>query len=117
VQAWNADSLVVFGGPLFNRHRVQIVNFAETQPYPAVYGLRDFVDPPANGVLSRGQNLPASFARAAAMLADIATGVSTPATMPVEDPPVIEQIANNTRALALGLTIDPAVLAACDAVI
>jgi len=105
--------IVLVDGMLF-QERERIAQLAASARLPAVYAFRQHVD--AGGLLSYGVNLAENFRRAATYVVKILKGAK-PADLPVEFPNKLELIINLKTAKALGLDIEPTLLARADEVI
>jgi putative ABC transport system substrate-binding protein len=105
--------IVLVDGMLF-QERERIAQLAASARLPAVYAFRQHVD--AGGLLSYGVNLAENFRRAATYVVKILKGAK-PADLPVEFPNKLELIINLKTAQALGLDIEPTLLARADEVI
>jgi ABC-type uncharacterized transport system substrate-binding protein len=111
----NHDQGVVVMSPAFMFvHRKAVIDLAATQRIPAIYELRNFVEP--GGLMSYGVNLSEMERRAATYVDKILKGTK-PADLPVEQPTKFELVINLKTAKALGLTIPPSVLLRADEVI
>jgi putative ABC transport system substrate-binding protein len=109
-----ADSVLVFGGPVFNSQRKQIADLAVKSRLPAIYPRPEFVE--AGGLMTYGPSVNDLFRRAATFVDKILKGTK-PADLPVEQPIKFEFIINLKAAKQIGLTIPPNVLARADRVI
>jgi putative ABC transport system substrate-binding protein len=98
----NADVLVVLNDPFVFTYRKLIVEAANEQQLPGVYGFREFVDD--GGFVSYGAQLTETYRGAARYLDQILRGAK-PADLPVQLPTKFELIVNLKTAKALGLTI------------
>jgi putative ABC transport system substrate-binding protein len=105
--------IVLVDGMLF-QERDRIAQLAASARLPAVYAIREHVD--AGGLISYGVNLAENFRRAATYVVKILKGAK-PADLPVEFPNKLELIINLKTAKALGLDIEPTLLARADEVI
>jgi len=81
---------------------------------PAIYSIRDFVD--VGGFLCYGPDARQLYRRAAELADKILKG-EKPAEIPVEQPTRFNLIVNLKAAKALGLSIQPTLLALADEVI
>jgi putative tryptophan/tyrosine transport system substrate-binding protein len=104
----------VFLSSLVVRRSGDVTAFALRHRLPAVYGTRLFAE--RGGLLSYGPDLVDPYRRAATYLDKIFRG-AMPAELPVEQPVKFELVINLKTAKALGLTIQPSVLARADEVI
>jgi putative ABC transport system substrate-binding protein len=102
-----ADSLAPLGGPFFLPLVPQIVAFAARNALPAIYTARTYVA--AGGLIMYGQDITASFKRAATYVDKILKGAK-PADLPVEQPTTFDFVINLRTAKALGLSIPQLVL-------
>jgi putative ABC transport system substrate-binding protein len=108
------EGLIAIEDPLTYDHRREIVEFAAKNKFPAIYGLREFVE--AGGLIAYGANLPDLSRRAATYIDKILRG-DKPDDLPVEQPTKFDFLINVAAAKALNLTISPALLARADEVI
>src|SRR5262245_38566145 len=106
-----AEALILLEDPVMFDHRAAIVEFADRERLPAIYGLREFVD--AGGLMSYGYDLVEVYRRGAIKVDKILKGAK-PAGLPVEQPTKFELVINFKTAKALGLTIPPSVLGRAD---
>lgn len=109
-----ANALITVEDPLTVNFRKQIADFAAKNRLPTMSGLREFVD--AGGLLSYGPALADLYRRAAGYVDKILKGAK-PSELPVEQPTKFEFVVNLKTARALGVTIQPDMLAIADAVI
>jgi putative ABC transport system substrate-binding protein len=110
----NADAVIVFAHALTIGNRSSIVELANRQRLPAMYGIREFVD--EGGLIAYGPSLRATSKRAAFFVDKILNGAK-PADLPVEQPTKFELVINLKTAKILGFTIPPSLLARADEVI
>jgi putative tryptophan/tyrosine transport system substrate-binding protein len=108
------DALFVFPDPLMFGNRSNIVDFANKNSIPALFGAREFVE--AGGLMSYGSDYPAIFRRAGNYVGRILNGES-PADLPVERPTKFDLIINLKTAKAFGFDIQPMLIARADEVI
>jgi ABC-type uncharacterized transport system substrate-binding protein len=109
-----ADAVLVFGNPILNAHRKQIVELAGKHRLPAAYGRPEFID--AGGLMYYGTNYSDLYRRAATYVDKILKGAK-PADLPIEQPTKFEFVINLKAAKQIGLTIPHKVLAKADRVI
>ncbi len=114
MQRERAQALIVPQNPFTEEHRKQIVDLALKHRLPTMFESRSLVN--AGGLMSYGANNPALRRRLAHYVDKIFKGAK-PADLPIEQPTVYELVVNLKTAKALGLTIDPSVLARADEVI
>jgi len=109
-----ADAVLVFGGPLFNSQRTQLVQIAVKSRLPAIYNGTEIVED--GGLMSYAASGTDLFRRSATYVDKILKGAK-PADLPLEQPKKFEFIINLKAAKQIGLTIPPNVLARADRVI
>ena len=109
-----ADALLVFGNPIFNLQRQQVIDLVTKHRLPASYRQPEYSD--AGGLMTYGPNYPEMFRRAATYVDKILKGAK-PGDIPVEQPIKFEFILNLKAAKQIGLTIPPNVLVRADRVI
>ena len=109
-----ADAFVIATDPILLDRREQIVSFAERHGLPAVYFVRQFAV--AGGLLSYGPSISGMYRQAGLYVGQILKGAN-PAEMPVMQPTQFEFVLNLKTARALGLNLQPTVLATADEVI
>ena len=109
-----AQALLAFDDPLTIAYRPRIVALAASSHLPALYGFREFPDD--GGLMSYGPSFVVLFRRAAAFVDKILKGAK-PADLPVEQPTKFELVINLKSAKALGITVQPSLLARADAII
>jgi putative tryptophan/tyrosine transport system substrate-binding protein len=114
VRRERSDALLVLADPTFVFHRKRIVEFANQQRLPAMYPHREYAE--AGGLMAYGTDLRDNYRRAATYVDKILNG-ATPADLPVEQPTKFELVINLKTAEALGLTIQPSLLARADQVL
>jgi putative ABC transport system substrate-binding protein len=107
-------ALMVGPDPMFNTHRVRLVELAAKHHLPTMYGLREFVE--VGGLMFYGASLPHMYVHAATFADKILKG-TRPANLPIEQPTKFELVINLRAAKALGLTIPPILLLRSDEVI
>jgi class 3 adenylate cyclase/ABC-type uncharacterized transport system substrate-binding protein len=110
----NPDILVVLNDPFLFTYRKLIVEAANKQQLPSVYGFREFVED--GGLISYGTAIPDTYRRAAGYV-DRILKWEKPADLPVQLPTKFEMVVNLKTAEALGLTIPQTLLATADDVI
>jgi putative ABC transport system substrate-binding protein len=110
----NPDILVVLNDPFLFTYRKLIVEAANMQQLPGVYGFREFVED--GGLISYGTAIPDTYRRAAGYVDRILKGEKA-ADLPVQLPTKFEMVVNPKTAEALGLTIPQTLLATADDVI
>ena len=108
------DALAFLADAEFDAARQHVVSLATQYGSPAIYEHRAFVE--AGGLMSYGPNLDSISRRAATFVDRIIKG-DRPAELPVEEPTTFELMVNLKTAKALGLTIQPTLLARADEVI
>ena len=108
------DALFVVPDHFLFTQRARILDFALTNRFPAVYGLKEYV--PDGGLLALGPNRDEMFRRTALYVDKILKGAK-PSDLPVEQPTKFELVVNMKTAKALGLTIPPSLLLRADQVI
>jgi hypothetical protein len=108
------EGLREFPEPLLWTHRRHIVDAAQAERLPAIFGYRDAAE--LGALMSYGPDLVDLFKRGAGYVDKITKGAQ-PADLPVEQPTKFELVTNLKTANALGLTIPPAILARADEVI
>ncbi len=110
----NADSLFVSPERIMFKHRKRIVDFANTNRLPAMFGGRKFVE--IGGLMSYYTDWD-DLKRGAAVYVDKIFKGRKPAELPVEWPTKFELVINLRTAKKIGLTISPGVLFRADKVI
>jgi putative tryptophan/tyrosine transport system substrate-binding protein len=114
LQAERSEALYVASGPLGPVKRAQLIALAFESRLPAIYSFRVF--PVAGGLMSFGPDYGDLLRRAAGSVAKILTG-TTPADLAIEPPRKFDLVVNLKTARALGLEIQPAILARANEVI
>ncbi len=109
-----ADALVVTPHQIMFKHRKRIVNFANTNRLPALFGAREFVE--VGGLMSYYTDW-VDLKRQAAIYVDKILNGSKPADLPVEWPRKFDLVINLKTAKQIGVTISPEVLFRADKVI
>ena len=108
------DGLIVLPSPIAAVHRETIITLAERYRLQAIYPFRYFAV--SGGLLSYGVEIIHLYRRGATYVDRILKGAS-PADLPVQHPVKFELVINLKTAKALGLTIQPTLLARADEVI
>jgi ABC-type uncharacterized transport system substrate-binding protein len=108
------DVLYVLSAAFFFSQLRRIVEMANGQRQPAVYGLTEFAD--AGGLLSYSFSLIEQYRSAAAFIDKVLKGAN-PAALPVEQPTRFELVVNLRTAKAQGVTFPSALLLRADRVI
>jgi putative tryptophan/tyrosine transport system substrate-binding protein len=101
------DALYVLPDVLFLTRVAEIVEFANRQRLPGMYGSKEFVR--AGGLMTYVPDRPALFRRAAYYADRILKGTN-PAELPIEQPTRFELVLNLRTAREFGLTIPPRIL-------
>jgi putative ABC transport system substrate-binding protein len=109
-----AEAVYVFGSPLTNRYRREIVALAARHRLPDVYVFRE--GPDDGGLMSYGVNIGDLYRRSARFVDKILKG-ARPADLPVEQPTKFELVINAKTAKTLGLKIPPSLLLRADAIL
>jgi len=99
---------------VFTGHRVRIAELAFKRRLPTMFGFREMVE--AGCLVSYGADYADLYRRAANQVHKILNGTK-PADIPVERPVRFEYILNMRTAVALGLSVPPALLARADEII
>jgi putative tryptophan/tyrosine transport system substrate-binding protein len=108
------NALVVDQDALAQANKELIVSLAARYRLPAMYPARDYAA--AGGLVSFGVDYPDLYRRAATYVDKILKG-SKPADLPVEQPTKFELVINQRTAKALGITVQPIMLARADEVV
>jgi len=108
------DALIIDTDVVLLSNRKSIVEFAAAHDFPAMYGLREFVDD--GGLISCGPVAFDIWRRVAGYVDKILKGAK-PADLPVQQPTKFELVVNLKTAKALGLTLPQSILARADEVI
>ena len=108
------DALIIDTDVVLLSNRKSIVEFAAAHDFPAMYGLREFVDD--GGLMSYGPVAFDIWRRVAGYVDKILKGAK-PADLPVQQPTKFELVVNLKTAKALGLTLPQSILARADEVI
>ena len=109
-----AEAFMTMPSAMFWAHRTQIVALATQHRLTGIFPEREFAE--AEGLMSYGPSVVASFHRAAAYVDKILKGTK-PADMPIGQPMKFELALNLKTAQALGITIPPHLLILADEVI
>jgi putative ABC transport system substrate-binding protein len=75
------QALLILGDPFLHSHRQEITSFANQNRFPALYGMRDFVE--AGGMMAYGLNHIAAWRRTAEYVDKILRGAN-PGELPIE---------------------------------
>ena len=108
------DVLYVLSAAFFFSQLRRIVEMANGQRQPAVYGLTEFAD--GGGLLSYSFSVIEQYRSAATFIDKILKGAN-PAELPVEQPTRFELVVNLRTAKAQGVTFPSALLLRADRVI
>ena len=95
-------------------NRARIMDLAEQQRMPVLYGWREFVE--EGGLMSYGPDI-ATLVRQAAAYVDRLLKGAQPSDLPVQQPTRLELILNLKTAKSIGLELPPTLVARADAVI
>ncbi len=109
-----ADALFVSPQQIMFKHSKRIVNFANTNRLPALFGAREFVE--VGGLMSYYTDW-IDLKRQAAVYVDKILKGSNPTDLPVEWPRKFDLVINLKTAKQIGVTISPEVLYRADKVI
>jgi putative tryptophan/tyrosine transport system substrate-binding protein len=104
----------VFPDPVTVANRQHIIDFANTLRIPVVSGWADFAD--SGALCTYGPRLTESYRRLAYYVDRILKGEKA-AELPIERPTVFEVVINLKTAKALGIEVQPALIARVDRVI
>jgi putative tryptophan/tyrosine transport system substrate-binding protein len=110
----DAEGLVVMIEAFLVGQMRRIIQLADRDKLPAIYGFREFTD--AGGLMSYGLSYREYYRRMARYVDAVLKGTK-PADLPVEQPTKIELVINLKTAKALGLTIPQPLLLRADEVI
>jgi putative tryptophan/tyrosine transport system substrate-binding protein len=110
----HADALFVLSDSLMTANRATLAQLAADRKIPALYGNNLYAE--AGGLMSYGPSVPDLLRGAASYVDKILKGAK-PADLPVQQPVKFELIVNLKTAKALGLQIQPTLLARADQVI
>jgi putative ABC transport system substrate-binding protein len=108
------DALMVLADPFLALHQQRIVEFAEINRLPAMYGVKEFG--PAGGLITYASNMTEQFRRAASYVDKIIKGAQ-PGELPVEQPTKFELVINLKAARNIGIAVPATLLARADEVI
>ena len=108
------QAVIVVVDAFFNAQSPSIAELAVRYRLPSVFGNREPVE--AGGLLSYGQDLAASFYRAASYVDRVLKG-ARPGDLPVEQPLKFDLAVNLRTAKAVGVTIPRSLLLRADYVI
>ena len=114
MSAKNADAFFVSASSLSRSHRMRLAELALKYRLPSMFGIRDNVE--AGGLMSYAPN-PLDLTRRAATYIDKILKGAKPSDLPVEQASKFELVLNLKTAKALGLEIQPMLLALADEVI
>jgi putative tryptophan/tyrosine transport system substrate-binding protein len=109
-----AGAVAVGADSIFTIERESLIRLAAENKLPAVYQWREFALD--GGLMSYGTSLADGYRRAGVYAGKILRGAN-PAVLPVQQAAKFELVINLRTAMALGLTIPPALLARADEVI
>jgi putative ABC transport system substrate-binding protein len=107
-------AVLVAGDALFINRRDQIISLAAHYAVPTIYNLREYTQ--AGGLISYGADILDIYRQAGVYAGRILRGVK-PADLPIMLPTKFPLVINLKTAMALRLTIPPALLAIADEVI
>jgi putative ABC transport system substrate-binding protein len=108
------EALAVVADRFLLSHRTRIVEFALSNRLPGVFPYPEYVD--SGGLMSFGPNNTELFRGAATYVVQVLKGAA-PGNLPVQEPTQFDLIVNLKTARAIGLTVDPTLLARADQVI
>jgi putative tryptophan/tyrosine transport system substrate-binding protein len=107
MKRWRADALVVLTSYSAFVHLSRIVELADSQKLPTMYGTREGAE--AGALMSYGPDVADQYRHAAAFVDKILKGAD-PANLPVEQPTRFELVINVTTAKRLGITFPQSIL-------
>jgi putative ABC transport system substrate-binding protein len=108
------DAVFVGDSPIFTAARARLLELAAKHRLPTSFGNRESVA--AGGLMAYGPSYAEMFGRAAVYVDKILKG-ARPGDLPVEQPTRFELRINRKTAKAVGLAIQPSVLARADQVV
>jgi len=109
-----AEALVVLPDVMFFHERARIIALAARHRLPAIYEDREYATD--GGLLTYGRDVSEQFRLAAGYVDKILKGTK-PTDLPIQQPTRFQLVVNLKTAMALGLTIPPAILDLADEVI
>ena len=109
-----AGAAYVAATPMFEIHRLRLVDLAAKSRLPTVYSFRGWTED--GGLMSYGPDIADMYRRTATYVDKILKGAK-PGDLPVEQPAKFDLVINLKTAKALGLTIPPSLLARAGQVI
>jgi len=110
----HAGALVLISNSVLFAHRQRLAAMAMKHRMPAMFEFREYAE--AGGLIAYGASLDALSRRAAVYVDKILKGAK-PGDLPIEQPTKFELVINLKTAKALGLTIQPSLLARADEII
>ena len=110
----NSNGLIVVEDPLTFSVLTRIVNFANTNRLPVMYGMKEFVS--AGGLIAYGPDYPDLLRRAATYVDKILKGAK-PGDLPIEQPTKFGLVINLKTAKTLNVTVPQSLLLRTDDVI
>jgi putative ABC transport system substrate-binding protein len=109
-----AEGLMVIPDPVFMAHLTRIAALATHSHLPSISTSKEYAE--AGGLMAYSASFAERGRRTAVYVDRILKGAN-PASLPVEQPAILELVINLKTAKALGLTIPPSLLARADQVI